>query len=132
MNRNSKILIVDDKYGQDVTRMLLDVFKSMSIKGEFIETVPAQDEKMAIEIIKQNPEADKILLDGAFQQGNCLDVVSQLDEFHISKIICFAGDVDKWKNKLLHYGVRHFPGKDPFKIICCMAGDCLCGENPPE
>ena len=112
-----KILLVDDEYR--TWHLLLEEL------GELIETEPALNAAIALQIIQNHPDTDVILLDGYFKTDTCLEVMPHLNEQQRQKIICFSGNPEDWKNSLVKYGIRHFPGKKG-DYAACINGQCSC------
>ena len=122
-----KVLLVDDQYERwegHLSRRFIKFGFSL------IKTHNADDPHVALGIIQNHPEADIILLDGSFKDGNCMAVLHRLSENDIHKTICFSGDPKRWEPMLLPCGIKHFPRKhkDEWleKLFSCMGGTCNC------
>lgn len=130
-----KILLVDDDY--TIFSLIIKIAGE-----ELIETEPALSPEIALQIIKNHPEADFILLDGCFKHFNvheifesnyeieykkysCLSIIEFLNQIEKEKIICFATEPDRYKDKLTASGIKHFPGKAG-DFIACIQGRCSC------
>lgn len=116
-----KVLLIDDEF---------DMYQKViaEILGcEVIQTGATLLSEVGLEIIKQHPEADWILLDGYFTANtDCMEIVPHLSPEEIQKIICFSGMPNDWKNQMKPYGVKHFPGKWLDNVAACIQGQCEC------
>lgn len=116
-----KILLIDDEfhiYHKNIAEIL---------GCEVIETESTFRSEVGLEIIKQHPEADWILLDGYFKaHTHCMEIVPHLSPEEIKKIICFSQTPNDWQKSLKPYGVKHFPGKWLDGVASCIQGQCEC------
>lgn len=121
-----KIILVDDTY----ERFVDNVFWACESVGfcELIKTEDAKTAADALKMIKAHPEADFILLDGTFKEGNCLDVVPRLSVEECAKIICYSRTPSEWLDRLALYGIYHHSSKD-IDFPGCILGTCSCAEK---
>lgn len=132
-----KILLVDDDY-----QIFSQIIKTVNENSELIETETAVNPRIALQIIKNHPEADIILLDNCFRhfkieemaepnyeekrkKYSCLEIIEFLNPIETAKIIFFGTDPDRLKNKLIPFGVKHFPGKLG-NYWDCINSQCSC------
>ena len=121
-----KIILVDDMY----ERFADNVFWACEAVGfcELIKTGNAETSASALKMIKDHPEADLILLDGTFEEGNCLDVLPRLSDEEREKVICYSNTPEVWMDKLFSYGIYHFSAKG-IDFPGCILGTCSCAEK---
>ena len=123
-----KILLVDDEYAtfKNVVSMNLeDISEENGSDFALIETGPVRIAAEALQMIRNHPEADIILLDRMFGwKEDCGGVLPHLTREEIGKIICFSGSPHEWKGFLKEYGVRHFGGKRGYAR--CLSEKCNC------
>ena len=123
-----KILLVDDDYVEfkNVVNMNLeDISEEIGSDFALIETGPVRTAAEALQMIRNHPEADIILLDGMFGwKEDCGSVLPYLTREEIDKIICFSGSPQEWKSFLKGYGVKHFGGKQGH--VRCLLEKCNC------
>ena len=118
-----KVILVDDQ-----VELLFDSLQRLLADSgyELVKTETALYPETALEIIKNHPEADYILLDGNFMdRTTCLDMIHRLNREEQQKVICFSDDPQSFIFLLRPYGVRHFPGKLR-NLIPCFEGTCMC------
>lgn len=124
-----KILLVDDDYAtfKDIVSMNLeDISEENGSNFVLIETGPVRTADQALQMIRNHPEANIVLLDGMFGwKEDCASVLPHLTREEIEKIICFSGSPEEWKNFLKGYGVKHFGGKRGY--VRCLLKKCGCG-----
>lgn len=115
-----KILLVDDEY-----EMFREFIKHL-FGIDVIETYPVKSAQEALEMIKDHPEADIVLLDGRFSYSDdCIAVTAELTKEELDKVVCYSGDPEHYHQKLCPLGVRHFPGKKG-DIRKCINDTCGC------
>jgi len=118
-----KIILVDDMY----ERFADNVFWACEAVGfcELIKTGNARTSENALEMIKNHPEVDFILLDGTFEEGDCLDVLLHLNDEERKKVICYSNAPEVWMDKLSSYGIYHYSAKN-VDFPGCILGTCSC------
>ena len=121
-----KILIVDD----ELAKFPQDWFVRLQEWGEVIDSQAATKVSDARRLIAQYQEADIILLDGSFGDGDCNAVISAVPQANRQKVYGFSSEADAWWGDLWPKGVRHFPGKDMERLKACFAGECECHFGP--
>ena len=120
-----KVILVDDMYERFVDNVKMACVAAGFC--ELVETGGAKTSNDALKMIKSHPEADFILLDGTFEEGDCLDVAPHLNDEERNKVICYSSAPEMWMDELFSYGIYHFSAKG-IDFPDCILGICSCKE----